>query len=208
MDNRKKEKFTNRVKAEIFPPKGYIKKIINPGGDCPLSQTFSQDQVKRRIAFYQELNIQKKLLKRKTGIVHKKYALIGWKDTTTVHVYMRETVSKIVQELFFSEYVLSVENVSIKRENGALDKERGYVSLSLSATEPEIEALLRYIIPGASFFVYDGEKLKYVAGNTAKSEFIITKLEDPQQPERFWRRSQSFIYRVLEVEESGLTLPI
>jgi hypothetical protein len=208
MDNRKKEKSTNRVKAEVFPPKGYTKKIINPGGDCPLSQTFSQEQVKRRIAFYQELNIQRKLLKRKAGLVQKKYALIGWKDTTTVHVYMRETISKIVQELFFSEYVLSVENVSIKRENGALDKERGYVSLSLSATEPEIEALLRYIIPGASFFVYDGEKLKYVAGNTAKSEFIITKLEDPQQPERFWRRSQSFIYRVLEVEESGLTLPI
>ncbi len=201
MDNRKKEKSSDPVKAEVIPPEGYIKKIVNPVGDCSLLKTFSQEQVKRRIAFYQELNAKRRLLKRKSGIVQNKYALMGWKDTTTVHVYMRETVSKIAQELFFSEYFLSVENVSIDRGNGTLDEDRGYVSLTIRATEPEIEALLSYIKPGASFFVYDGEKSKYVAENTAKSEFIITKPEGPQQPQEFWRRSQSFIYRVLEVDE-------
>ncbi len=181
-------------------PKGYRKKIINHGCDWPLSETFTRKQIEKRIAFYQELNKKRKSLSKDSQLIEKKFALFGWNNSTTVRVYMRETVSKIAAELFSSDYVLSVCNVNTKKNNGTIDKNRGYVVVTVKATKPEIKALLDYINPGKTYYVYDGEEEKYVPGNTEKSEFIITKPEDPRQPERYWRRSQSFIFNVRELD--------
>jgi hypothetical protein len=189
--------------ASLEPPRGYTKKIINSGGDLPLIETYTREQVDRRIAFYRELNSKRDGLPRAGPLSEKRLALYGWADTTTVRVYMRETVLKIAHELFWSLFAVSVENVH-ERE----DKDRGYVLVSVRATEAEIMGLVEYIRPGAGFYVYDGEEAKYFAGNTAASEFIITKTDDPIQPARFWRRSQSFIAAMEEAAEAYSTFPL
>jgi hypothetical protein len=189
-------------KTPLKPPESYIKKILNPGGDCPLILTYTRDQVDKRIAFYRELNAKRERMPRGGRPVEKSLALYGWEDTTTVRVYLRETVTKIAQELFVSNCQISVENV---REGE--DKDHGYVLVSVRATATEIHALVGYIRPGASFFVYDGEESRYVAGNTAASEFIVTKVDDPVHPTRYWRRSQSFIAAMEEVAVGYSTFP-
>jgi hypothetical protein len=176
----------------LKPPESYVKKVRNPGGDCPLVETYTREQVERRIAFYRELNRKRDELPRGGPPVEKRLALYGWEDTTTLRVYMRETVMKITGELFRSSLGVSVENVHA-------DKDHGYVLVSVRATAAEILSLVEYIRPGAGFFVYDGEASKYAAGNTAASEFIIAKVEDPVQPTRYWRRSRSFIAAMEEV---------
>ena len=188
-------------KEKKIPGEDYLKKIVNPGSDCPLTETFTRQQVKKRIAFYKELNRMREGLPRERELAAQKFALYGWKDTTTVRVYMRETVSKIASELFYSNFSISIKNVNFKSKNGKVDKDLGYVIVSVRATVPELKALFEYIKPGASFFVYDGEQSKYVLGNTAASEFIITKEGDPLQPEKYWRRSQSFIASIEELGE-------
>ena len=182
--------------APLEPPRGYTKKIIKSGGGFPLIETFTREQVDRRIAFYLELNRKRDGLPRVRPLAEKRLALYGWADTTTVRVYMRETVLKISQELFWSSSTVSVENV-----HEGEDKDRGHVLVSVRATEAEILSLVEYIRPGAGYYVYDGEEAKYVAGNTTASEFIITKTDDPLQPARFWRRSQSFIAAMEEAAE-------
>jgi hypothetical protein len=189
-------------RTPLKPPVGYIKKIINPGGDCALVETYARDQVDRKIAFYGELNRKRDGMPRVGTPVEKRFALYGWEDTTTVRVYMRETVLKIVQELLWSNCAVSVENV-----HEGKDKDHGYVLVSVRATAVEILSLVEYIRPGAGFFVYDGEEAKYAAGDTAASEFIITKADEPVQPARFWRRSQSFIAAMEEVAASYTTFP-
>ena len=181
---------------KAVPPPGYVKKIVNPGHDFPLSATFYPEQIEKRISFYRELNLQRERIVRRDTFIETRFALYGWDDTTTVRVYMRETVSKITAELFFSDYTLEVSNVLWKGADGRVDKDHGYVVITVRATEPEIDALAAYIHPGASYYVYDGEEAKYVAGDTASSEFIIVKPDEAVQPSRFWRRSQSFIARV------------
>lgn len=176
------------------PPPSYRKKLINQGGDCPLIRTYTEAQVSKRIAFYEELNEKRKQLPKEGNPVERRYILRGWEETTTVRVYMRETVSRIARELFWSVSRVSVENLN---EKG--DKDRGCAVLSVRATRPEIDALLEYIRPGAAYYVYDGEEGKYLAGDTERSEFIIVKVDDPVQPAAFWRRSQSFIAAVEEV---------
>ena len=185
----------------LVPPPGYRKKLLNPGSDCPLSETFTPEQVERRIAFYRELNEKRNRLPQEGKQVLTKFALHGWDDSTTVRVYMRETVAKISQELFNSDYSLSIENVHLRDRNGKIYKDCGHVVVTLRATEPELHALFEYIKPGASYYVYDGEESKYVPGDTSASEFIITKPEDTLQPNRFWRRSQSFIAWIEELKE-------
>jgi len=185
----------------IVPSPGYRKKIHNPGSDCPLSETYTPEQIERRIAFYRELNERRSGLPQSGKQVLTKFALHGWEDSTTVRVYMRETVSRISQELFISDYSLSVKNVHHEGRDGRINKDRGYVVVTLCATEPELHVLFEYIKPGASYYVYDGEESKYLPGDTASSEFIITKPEDPRQPQRFWRRSQSFISWIEELAE-------
>lgn len=193
------DKTIGRIKSQVaFPPADYIKKIVNKNGSCPLSETFTREQIERRIAFYQELNQRREQLPKEKELVQRKYALYGWKDTTTVRVYMRETVSRIVNELFYSHYSLSVDNIYSLREDGEKDKDHGYVVISIRATMPEIKTLLDYIKPGSSYYVYDGEESKYVPGKTWESEFMITKIKDTRQPAKFWRRSQSFIAGVEE----------
>jgi hypothetical protein len=182
------------------PPDDYMKKTINEQGDCPLSETFTKEQVGSRIAFYRELNKKREKLPRYGVFTRRRFALYGWNNTTTVRVYMRETVENIAAQLFFSDFDISTENVYLKKENGSVDKDRGYVVFNVRATEQEIKALLEYIRPGASYLVYDGERSKYIAGDTKQSEFVITKPEGRQHPERFWRRSQSFIGRVEELK--------
>ena len=113
---------------------------------------------------------------------------------------MRETVQRIAAELFFSEYGLEVTNVYRADRDGIEDRNHGYVVVTVEATEGEIDALEEYIRPGASYFVYDGEESKYRKGDTAASEFIIVKTDEPVQPARFWRRNQSFIER-METED-------
>jgi hypothetical protein len=186
---------------EKEPGQDYRKKVLNPGCDCPLTETFTHQQVERRIAFYKELNRKRESLPREQELIEKKFALYGWKDTTTVRVYLRETVSKIAAELFYSSYSIAVENVHFKSKNGKIDKDHGYVVAWVRATVTELKALFEYIKPSATFFVYDGEESKYVPGDTATSEFIITKPEDPVQPKKFWRRSQSFIFRIEELDQ-------
>jgi hypothetical protein len=187
-------------RKNISLPVGYRKKIVNNDDDWPLSRTFTLKQIEKRIAFYQELNKKRNLLSKNSQPIEKKFALFGWNNSTTVRVYMRETVSKIAMELFSSDYVLSVCNINTMRDNGTIDKDRGYVLVTVKATKPEIKALLDYIKPGKTYYVYDGEEKKYIPGNTEKSEFIITKPEDPRQPKRYWRRSQSFIFDVREID--------
>ncbi|MGQ9616262.1 MAG: hypothetical protein ACUVWJ_07640 [Spirochaetota bacterium] len=185
------------LKVELKPPAGYEKKRIIPGGDCPLEKFFTSEQVRRKIAFYEELNRRRVQIPKAGKVIELELALHGWEETTTVRVYMRETVMKIAAELFWSNYTLSVQNVNRQKEDGGIDKEHGYVLLRVKAMEPEIVALFEYIKPGASYYVYDGEECKYVPGKTEESEFIITKIDDPGQPSSYWRRSQSFISRVV-----------
>jgi hypothetical protein len=183
----------------LVPPAGYTKKIVNPESDCPLAVTFTEEQIEKRVAFYRELNDLRKMLPKHDFPVEKMLSLHGWKRTTTVRVYMRETISRIAVQLFHSDYSLLVENVNDLDGEGRIDKDHGYVVLSVRATISEMNALFRYIRPGACYCVYDGEKTKYIPGDTAASEFIITRAQDPLQPERFWRRSQSFISRIEEI---------
>ena len=181
-------------------PADYKKKIVNSGPGYPLSETFTATQISKRISFYPELNEKRKHLKRSRELMEKRFALYGWENTTTVRVYMRETVSRIAAELFYSDYALSVANVHSEGRDGIVDRNHGHVVVTLRATHPEIDALLEYLSEGASYFVYDGERSKYVAGNTEASEFIIVKSDETLQPETFWRRSQSYIMRIEELE--------
>jgi hypothetical protein len=185
---------------KALPPKGYVKKIVHPGQGCPLAETFSDVQVQKRISFYEELNRKRDRLKRDGKRRCKRFVLYGRDDTTTVRVYMRETVQRIAAELFYSDYVLEVTNVYRTGREGKEDRGHGYVVVTVEATEGEIEALEEYIHPGASYFVYDGEESKYTKGDTAASEFIIVKPDEPVQPARFWRRNQSFI-ELMETED-------
>lgn len=190
------------MNMSLIPSKHYQKKILNESDSTPLTETFSKTQVSKRIAFYKELNEHKGLVAKlslsEPNMIEKKLFLSGHKDTTTVRVYMRETVSRIAAELFSSKYTISVENINHTKE-GEVDKNHGHVIVLVKATKPEIEALLSYIKPGASFYVYDGEKSKYIPGNTGVSEFIITKANNSKQPQKYWRRSQSFIAKVEEL---------
>ena len=196
MGKREWQELFSLCEPGLAPPGSYKKKLM--GEDCPLSETFSKEQIRRRIAFYRELNELRDSLPRSTKDVEREYALYGWNHTTTVRVYMRETVARIAAELFYSDYDLVVENVNFRKKNGEKDKEHGCVLVQVRARESEIRALCEYIRPGSSYYVYDGEEKKYCPGNTALSEFIITKPEDPVQPKRFWRRSQSFVSDVVE----------
>ena len=190
---------TNGKTAQVaIPPPDYIKKIVNTGDSCPLSETYTREQINRRIAFYEELNRVRDQLPREKNSAQKKFALYGWRNISTIRVYMREKVSRMAKELFFSDYSISVKNVYITMSAGNTDKDRGYVVVVLKATIAEIEALMNYIKPGSSYFVYDGEFSKYVPGKTEDSEFIITKVKDQKQPKKFWRRSQSFIAGIKE----------
>lgn len=186
----------------LTPPENYQKKIENPSDSYPLSETFTSIQVEKRIAFYQELNEKRREIKEASlgspELVRKSFALYGHDQTTTVRVYMRETVTRIAAELFSSDYSISVENTN-HRIKDQIDKDHGHVVVSVQATAREIDALLNYIHPGASFYVYDGEKSKYTPGDTSSSEFIVTKVDDHLQPQKYWRRSQSFIASVTEL---------
>lgn len=181
-----------------IPPSDYEKKFLGDC-DCPLTVTYTPEQVKKKISFYQELNEKRDSLPKGLELIYKKFALYGWEDTTTVRVYMRETISKIAAELFASDFTISVSNVNKKTPDNKVDKDHGYVIISVKATEQEINALMEYLKPGSSYYVYDGEKAKYIEGNTAKSEFIIVKVAEPKQPKKFWRRSQSFVARIEEL---------
>ena len=196
-------------------PQGYQKKIVNSGPGRPLTETFTAEQVAKRISFFHELNKKREALKRSGSFETRRYALYGFDNTTTVRVYMRETVSRIAAELFFSDYALTVENVYARcrggsrarvthgramRNPGVRDPNYGHVQVTVSATRAEIEALMEYLKEGSSYYVYDGQRVRYVAGNTAASEFIIVKPDEILQPVSFWRRSQSYIYRVEELE--------
>jgi hypothetical protein len=183
----------------LVPPAGYIKKIVNPESDCPLTVTFTEEQIEKRVAFYRELNDLRTKLPKHAPPVQKTLALHGWKRTTTVRVYMRETISRIASQLCNSDYSILVENVNDLDGEGRIDKDHGFMVLSVRATVPDLTALFTYIRPGASYYVYDGERSKYIPGDTAASEFIVTRPEDPLQPLRFWRRSQSFISRIEEI---------
>ena len=178
------------------PPKGYQKKIVNPASDCPLTETFTPLQVAKRISFYRELNEKRKRVVRSNELVWKRFALYGWEDTTTLRVYMRETVSRIAAELFYSDYALTVKNVYSSSKNRKIDRDHGHVLVTLKATKYEIAALMHYLKAGTSYYVYDGEQSRYVAGNTDATEFIIVKPEETIQPKKYWRRSQSYIMRV------------
>jgi hypothetical protein len=59
---------------------------------------------------------------------------------------------------------------------------------------------MHYLKAGSSYYVYDGEQSRYVAGKTDASEFIIVKPEETVQPEKYWRRSQSYIMRVEQLQ--------
>ncbi len=187
---------------EECPPTQYRKKVVNRGSSRPLSETYNAKQIAKRISFYAELNRKRDSLKRAQRVMQKRFALYGLDDTTTVRVYMRETVSRIAAELFNSRYELAVSNVYQEGRDGTIDRDHGHVVVTVKATQPEIDALLQYIGEGASYFVYDGEKSKYSAGNTDASEFIIVKPDENLQPKHFWRRSQSFIARIEELEDS------
>jgi hypothetical protein len=189
------------MSKELYPD--YHKKVVNSGPGCPLSETFTSTQIAKRISFYPELNEKRKHIIRNSELVEKRFALYGWEDTTTVRVYMRETVSRIAAELFYSDYLLSVANVYSKSRDGTVDRNHGHVVVTLRATQPEIDTLMEYLREGASYFVYDGERSKYVAGNTEASEFIIVKPDETVQPKTFWRRSQSYIMRVEELGGGG-----
>jgi hypothetical protein len=186
---------------KAVPPEDYVKKIVHPGQGRPLTETFSAEQVQKRVSFYEELNRKREEIRRDAETVQRRFALYGRDDTTTVRVYMRETVQKIAAELLFSDYRLEVSNIYRTDNDGREDKDHGYVAVAIRATEGEIEALEEYIHAGTSYFVYDGEESKYRKGDTAASEFIIVKPDEPVQPLRFWRRSQSFI--ALMEEEGG-----
>jgi hypothetical protein len=181
-------------------PRGYRKKIVNPGPGRPLTDTFTADQVEKRISFFRELNEKRERLERSGDFETRRFALYGFEDTTTVRVYMRETVLRIAAELFFSNYSLSVENVYVRHGDGSHNRDYGHVQVTVCATRAEIDALLEYLEEGSSYYVYDGERARYVAGNTEASQFIIVKPDETMQPVSFWRRSQSYLYRVEEIE--------
>jgi hypothetical protein len=183
------------------PPEDYVKKVLHPSQGCQLTETFSELQVQKRISFYEELNRRREEIRRDGAPMRRRLSLYGWDDTTTVRVYMRETVQKIAAELFFSDYHLEVSNVYRTDRKGREDRDHGYVEVAIRATAGEIDALRVYIHAGASYFVYDGEESKYRRGDTAASEFIIVKPEESVQPPHFWRRSRSFIS--LMKEEGG-----
>lgn len=189
----------------LRPPPGYRKKLVKPGEGCPLADTFTREQVEKRVAFHRELNARREHLPDRGMPVRGLFNLYGWEDTTTVRVYMRETVSRIAAQLFRSRYQVSVRNVNRLDRDGDIDKDHGYVQVFVEAFGEEIEALLEYMTPGATYYVYDGEKHKYVPGNTGASEFIITRPDDPLQPGCFWRRSQSFISALgaVSLDEDG-----
>jgi hypothetical protein len=197
MQNREWHDLISICKPRLVSPATYQKKLF--GEDCPLAETFSEEQIRKRISFYPELNQHRERIARNTPVLEKTFVLCGWDHTTTVRVYMRETVARIAAELFFSDYDLYIENINFKKKNGERDKDHGCVAVRVHARESEISKLREYIHPGSSYYVYDGEEKKYRPGNTGESEFIITKPEDPLQPERFWRRSQSFISDVVEI---------
>ena len=88
----------------------YQKKIVNRGPGCPLLDTYTAVQIAKRI-FCLELNEKREQLIRSGELATKRLALYGCDSTTTVRVYMRETVSRIAAELFYSDYSFSVENV-------------------------------------------------------------------------------------------------
>jgi hypothetical protein len=181
----------------IPPPPGYRKKIVNPGESLPLSETYTGRQIETRVAFYRELNDERAAAASASPEqrvpVHKRFALYGWEDTTTVRVYMRETVSRIAAQLFTCDYSLSVQNIKRRTHNGKVDKDHGYVVVDVSAAAVDVENLLARIGTGSSYLVYDGEEEKYVPGDTGASEFIITRPGDALHPPRFWRRSHSFV---------------
>jgi len=197
MQNREQHDILSICKPRLAPPMTYKKKLF--GEDCSLAETFSEEQIRRRISFYRELNHRRERISRNAPEVEKAFVLCGWDHTTTVRVYMRETVSRIAAELFFSDYDLVIENVNFRKKNGERDKNHGCVAVRVHARESEVSSLREYLHPGASYYVYDGEEKKYRPGDTEKSEFIITKPEDPLQPKRYWRRSQSFISDVVEI---------
>ena len=184
-------------------PDDYRKKVVNDGGDCPLENTFSAEQITRRVAFYEELNKKRERLSRHGRMTEQKFVVFGWEDTTTVRVDLRETIENIAKQLFFSDFRITVRNIHKKLPNGETDKDHGHVVFTVKAKEQEIEALIEYIKPGSSYFVYDGEHSKYTAGDTKRSVFVITKPGHPLQPERFWRRSRSFVYRLEEIKPEG-----
>jgi hypothetical protein len=189
--------------GRLRPPPGYRKKLVNRGGGCPLTDTFTREQVEARVAFFRELNAGRDGLPARGSTVRRLFNLYGWEDTTTVRVYMRETVSRIAAQLFRSDYRVSVRNVNRGDGEGNLDKDHGHVQVYVEAFEEEIKALLEYIKPGSSYYVYDGEKHKYVPGDTEASAFIITRPEDSRQPRCFWRRSQSFVSALEAVPLDG-----
>jgi hypothetical protein len=168
-----------RTTAFVSPPPGYRKKVINQGEGCPLTDTFTTKQVETRVAFYRELNIRRQNLSKGGETDRRVYNLYGWEDTTTVRVYMRETVSRIAAQLLTSAYQIEVHNINHVDRNEDVDKDHGYVQVYVRALRQEIDALGDYIYPGASYYVYDGEKRAYVPGNTRASAFIITKPNDP-----------------------------
>jgi hypothetical protein len=212
------------VSERAVPPPDYRKKIQRDGDDAPLSDTFTDEQLRRRVAFYEELRAQRERLRRRLdgrhgdsssehsapakgtvspaatpASLHRRLALLGHRETTTVRVYMRETVMRLAAELFPYRYALEVRNVRPRSADGSEDKDHGYVLVDVTATEEEIDALLAYLRPGSMYHVYDGERRKYVKGDTEASEFVITRPEDRQQPQHYWRRSTSFIAAVAEL---------
>jgi hypothetical protein len=185
----------------IKPPEGYKKKIIRRGESFPLIETFSSEQIARRVSFYHELNRRRAQLGAEGTPVVRRCALHGWENTTTVRVYLRETVIRIATELFNSDYEIEAKNVNWKLKNGGIDRDHGHVEVAVRAAASELAAFDEYIRPGASFYVYDGEEVLYVPGDTSASEFIIVKPDEPVQPQRYWRRSQSFISWIEELGE-------
>jgi hypothetical protein len=213
MDGESIEEQARAVSERAVPPPDYRKKIQRDGDDAPLSDTFTDEQLRRRIAFSEELRAERERLRSRLdgghddsssevsprAPVHRRFALLGHRETTTVRVYMRETVMRLAAELFPYRYALEVRNVRPRHADGSEDKDHGYVLVDVTATEEEIGALLANLRPGSMYHVYDGERSKYVKGDTEASEFIITRPEDRQQPQHYWRRSTSFIAAVAEL---------
>jgi hypothetical protein len=78
-----------------LPRRGYRKKLIDPGGSFPLQRTYTGEQLRRRLSFYEELQRRREELPRDTPRQCRCFDLLGWQDTTTVRVYLRETVARI-----------------------------------------------------------------------------------------------------------------
>lgn len=71
---------------------------------------------------------------------------------------------------------------------------------TVETTGPDLEVLFSYIRSDASFYVYNSRESRYIAGNNAESVLIINRPGDLKQPEKYWKRSQSFISRIAEIE--------